>query len=220
MRYVGVSGVKCIPRLKESISQQSQAYIDLEHQLKGPLITALRRVQGALAAKRKEIDPPALRGQLRKAYRVSNGVELFATLAKGQSLPVTLRQLEKNKVARSLIEHCQDFKLASKNRGIRSHVFAEDLDVLDRYFVAADWAVFEHAVNNVLENAFKYSHSGKSVDVSAWVENAQWFNISVRNRGLPIDEEEARNCKRREWRGKQAKLVTERGIGHRSMDRG
>ena len=203
--------------LKQSISQQSQAYVYLEHQLKGPLITALRRVQEGVASKRTqeafEVDLLALRGQLRKAYRVGNSVELFATLAKGKSLPVTRTQLEKDKVARSLIEYCQDFKLASKNRGIRFHVFAEDLDVLDRYFVGADWALFEHAVNNVLENAFKYSHRGKSVDVSAWVGNAQWFNISVRNRGLPIDEEDASKCKGKEWRGKKAKLVTSEGAG-------
>ena len=203
--------------LKESISQQSQSYVDLEHQLKGPLITALRRVQEGVTAQRKgeafDIGLPALRGQLRKAYRVGNSVELFATLAKGKSLPVALRQLEKDRVARSLIEYCQDFKLASKKRKICSHVFEEDFEVLDRYFVEADWTLFEHAMNNVLGNAFKYSHSGTSVDVRGWVENAKWFHISVRNSGLTIGVGEARNCKGREWRGEEAKLVTSEGSG-------
>ena len=205
-------------KTEETIGQQSQAYVDLEHQLKGPLVTALRRVQEALRTARKgavpEIDLPALRGQLRKVYRVSNNVGLFAALAKKKSPPVSPKKLHKEQVVRSLIEYSQDFKRAARKRHIGFYVVQEDFKVLDDYFVEADWALFEHAVNNVLDNAFKYAFSDTQVVIKATVEENRWFVVSVRDKGPVIGPMAAlQSCKQRGWRSDEAEQVTGEGAG-------
>jgi signal transduction histidine kinase len=200
-----------ITELKTATDQRIQAYIDLEHQLMGPLMTALRRVQGAVK-EGSEIDLFALRGQLRKAYRVSRNIPLFATLAKEEAPPVSLARLDKEKTLQSIIEYCMDFKLA--RRGVVGfHVYPEGFEHLERNIVEADPTLFEQAVNNVLDNAFKYSLSGETVEVRAGVESDRWFYVSVRDKGLEITLDEVRHCKKREWRSKDAMLVTGEGSG-------
>ena len=204
-----------IAELRAVIEQQSQAYVDLEHQLAGPLLTALRRVQQAMEPDKDNADPllSALRGQLRKVYRVSKNVPLFAALAKGQAPAVKPRRLERDDTVRRLIEYCQDFKIASRNRRVGFHVSVGGFDVLRNHVVEADPALFEQAANNVLDNAFKYIYSETEVRVHAGVEDRLWFFISVSDFGLTTAPGEVEQCKQRGHRGEAARSVTAEGSG-------
>lgn len=207
---------RSISQLRTRFREEAQAYIDLEHQLKGPLMTAIRRVQDAVSAsgdgQPTDIDLLALRGQLRKAYRVSKNVVLFASLAKGETPPVQRQRLEKAATARKLIEYCVDFKLTSRRGIVGSHVHEDDFSCLAQCRVEADPDLFEQAINNVLENAFKYSYPQTSVHVRAGCKDG-WFHIGVENTGIPVEVEDAHRCKERGYRSPVAESVTGEGSG-------
>jgi len=198
--------------LKTATDQQARAYIDLEHQLKSPLITALRWVQKGVADK-TETDLFALRAQIKRAYRVSRNVALFADLAGGQRPPIRPARLNKDKTVRSLFEYCTDFRGAAQKGLINFLVHPDGFEHLEKYDVQVDSALFDHAINNVLDNAFKYSYISETVEVSADVEDDSWFFISIRNKGVPIRPDEVANCTIREWRSEAAKSVTGEGSG-------
>ena len=198
--------------VKVATEQQAQAYIDLEHQLKSPLITALRRIQKALTDK-TEIDLFALRGQIKRAYRVSRNVALFADLAAKQRPPIKPARLTKDETVRRIIEYCMDLKVAVQKSTVGFFVYPDGFDHLEKYEVTADSALFEHALNNVLDNAFKYSFSRETVEVRAGIEDDSWFFISICDTGLSIRPDQAAKCKARNWRSESAESVTGEGSG-------
>lgn len=205
-----------------------EASKDLTHQLKGPVLQAYLRAQAALESLPSEeaagLDAHrveamrlrlfAIRGLCGKAKRVTLGTHLYSALASGTHVTARTLPLDESKLVKLLVEAARDNELVATDRGIRFHV---ELDALRSGSRLADYHVdyelLEQAVNNLLDNAAKYSYENTPVRVTCGFTRSDRFSISVTNRGIPLSREDAQSCRHRAWRGEQAKWVTGEGTG-------
>jgi signal transduction histidine kinase len=80
--------------------------------------------------------------------------------------------------------------------------------------VEADLALVEQCVNNLIDNAAKYSYERTDVNVSGGVQPAgSEFFISVKNEGFEVKPEEVKKLKQRGYRSDKAISVTGEGSG-------
>jgi len=207
-----------IDRLNEIVRQQAETYEDLKHQLNSPIIQARIRVREALTAELLDDDLEyrllAIRGLLRKAGRVAQSAGLFADLARRLPLRIKSAPLLADGLAKSLIEAGTDNKLLAPKRGIDFRVDTVTFDALSSWNVEADPDLLEQVINNVLDNAFKYSFSSSYIRIyGAIAEGGERFCISLVNRGIPINADQAREAVRRGWRSPEARWATGEGTG-------
>jgi signal transduction histidine kinase len=99
------------------------------------------------------------------------------------------------------------------DRQIRFQVLREGFDSLSTNKVVADFNLLLQAINNILDNAGKYSFRDSCVVVSGGLTGSNRFHITVLSRGIPISADEIRSAKARGWRSKRAKAVTGEGSG-------
>lgn len=205
--------------VKEEANRQVMIYLDLGHQLKSPVMQAFTHVQTALGASFAQTDMltnlRAIRGLLRKARRVALSTGMFAALSKGEPLAPSLAPVATDDLRKLLIETAVDHATAlNPRRGIRFEVAQGTLkdqswrDVV----VLADMDMFEQALNNIYDNAGKYSYKNARVEISAGMDRGMFF-VAVVNQGLRITREEIPLCIKREWRSHDARLTTGEGSG-------
>ncbi len=145
--------------------EQRQFYEDLSHQLVGPINQAYARLSQIL------LETPAndelqyrhlaaVKGLLGKARRVTLSVGLLADLQKGNRLDPPLQRLTQSEIVRMLIQASQDNEMmVDPNRKIRFHVRRQTFTILSKIKVNVHPALLEQAVNNILDNAAKYSYN-------------------------------------------------------------
>ncbi|MDQ3802386.1 MAG: GAF domain-containing protein [Acidobacteriota bacterium] len=198
----------------------SQFHDDLAHQLKSPIFQAQSRIQKVL--KRETLDNKlrsklqAVRGLCNKASKVTMSTRLFATLARGETFQPDLSNLLYDDLRKMLIESAADSELmADPNHPIAFRVDRESLASLPTGKVLArvDYDLLQQALDNLLDNAGKYSYKNTVVRIAASFDADRRFFISVTNEGLPILADEVPKCVDRHWRGKKAKLTTGEGSG-------
>jgi signal transduction histidine kinase len=198
--------------------EQAEAFENLEHQFRSPVILAYARVQSLLndeqgdAKARSQLQ--AVRGLCGKAKRVAMSTGLFAKLARQEMLEPTKRPLEYEYLVKVLSETAADHELLTDPvRGIRFRVDRRSYDVLRSVTVEIDHELLEQAINNLLDNAAKYSLPDTRIDVTWGLTRADRFHITVLNKGLQIRAEEVRDCRNRGWRGRLAAVTTGEGSG-------
>ncbi len=206
-----------------------QAAQDLAHQLKGPILQAYLRSQSALeslphedasaglsaaavAALRQRLY--AIRGLCGKAKRVTLRTALYAAFASGAPITLSPRPADDVALAKLLVEASRDNARVAAERDIR---FVVDVDAIrDNHRLAGfaiDYDLMEQAVNNLLDNAGKYSYEHAIVHVTCGFTRGERLAITVSNKGIPLSREDARHCLERGWRGVQAGWVTGEGTG-------
>jgi len=200
------------------LTKQTQIYQDLSHQLRSPIIQAYARIQSAL-----RIDPIddrlrlkllKIRGLCGKAKRVTLGVKLFVDLASRQPINTASEVLRTEKLVPMLLEAASDHELmVEPERGLHFEVDRRSFDVLDRRMVRADFDLLEQAVNNLIDNAGKYSYSNTTVRIAGGVTGKDRFYVAVTNNGIPIRSDEIQKCVERGWRSQEAQAVTGEGSG-------
>lgn len=81
-------------------------------------------------------------------------------------------------------------------------------------WIKADLELLEHAIWNVVENAFVYSYHGRPVEIDAKILPNNKLQLDVKNMGVDISEEEIQHCTDRGRRGRTATMVHNgRGLG-------
>lgn len=207
-------------KLTELIQIHSQFHEDLAHQLKSPLIQAHSRVKKALRHgsldNNLKSNLQAVRGLCSKATKVTGSTKLFAALARGEAFKPNLSNLWHDDLIKILIEAATDNELmASPSHPIAFRTNREMLDFLPTNKVLAkiDYDLFQQAINNLLDNAGKYSYKNTVVRISASFDANGRFFISVVNEGLPIRHKDVAKCIQRHWRGEQASRTTGEGSG-------
>jgi signal transduction histidine kinase len=191
----------------------------LEHQLKLPILQAHSRLS-ALLAKRLPADKvvanvQAIRGLLRKAERVVQGMGMFVTLAREEALKRRFERLNKGPLVKLLIEICMDciFLEGHRSRGLRFHVQEESFDILDSVEVNCDFELLEQVAYDIVDNACKYSFNNQQVMLRGGLNADRRFYIAVINKGLPLLPKEVQHVTERGWRGPNALLATGQGSG-------
>jgi signal transduction histidine kinase len=206
-----------IEQLKKMQSEQSQAYEDLAHQLRSPIIQAHQRIQAFL---RDDLTFPrdsrlaAVRGLCGKAKRVVLSTGLFVDLARDQPLQTKTAKLVYRDLVLMMIEAAADAKIMTDpEREIQFLVDPESFGVIRYLDVEVDHALFEQAISNLLDNAGKYSFQGTTVHISGGVSKKGRFYVLVSNHGIAVRSSQIPLLRKRSWRSEEAKQITGEGSG-------
>ncbi len=203
----------------ENMDDANRVLEDLIHQLRGPLYSALARMNALLAK-----DPPhaierelrIVRGLCQKANRVAASAGLFRVLhSESPAIAIDAQTLSASQLTRLLIECASDAEaLIDPSRRIKVWVDQESFRNTDlRLGLRADPSLLSQAVRNVLDNAAKYSFPNTTVDVSGRMTRKGTFALAVANIGIAIRADEVIRCLEHGWRGVAAQTVTSEGSG-------
>jgi len=218
--------VTTIIEIRQQQKARIQAWKDLSHQLKSPVLQAKKRADILLREMSIWNENPnaalpdlnsqlfAIRGLCRKAKRVTISLGLLESLASRKPINLARRPLRIEALVKLLIEASMDNQvLFDPRRGIKFGVDVPTLDVPQLARVEVDADLIEQAIGNLLDNAGKYSYDNTSVRIFGGLTSKRQFHITVVNRGIKISPHEVRDCIRREWRSEEAKLITQEGSG-------
>jgi signal transduction histidine kinase len=204
--------------LEAEVQERIQTLEDLAHQIKSPVYHVQQRIQsvlrGAIEDQRLQASLLSIRGLARKANRVTMSTMLYSSLARKKSIEPKLVRLESAYLIRMLIEGASDNSLMIEpRRRISINVDRKSFEVLDHAHFEADRDLLEQALNNLLDNAAKYSYDNTTVNVRGGLTGSDRFHITVENEGLPISQADLASCVQRGWRSRLAKWTTGEGSG-------
>jgi signal transduction histidine kinase len=204
--------------LKSLLVKQTATYEDLGHQLRSPVFQAEARIQSVFRSRILDDDLrqqlSAVRGLIGKTKRVSMNIRLFAQLADKKIVPMQPTLLNGDDLTRVLIEYASDHKrLQGPDRRVGFVVDPKGFGTLRTNEVRVDYDLLGQAVNNVLDNAFKYSFPNTVVRVQGGVPSSGLFQIAVRNEGIRLRPAEVEKAKERGWRSEEAESTTGEGSG-------
>jgi len=204
--------------LKELTDTTIKAFADWQHQIRGPINQALLRLKDVLKQQYPSDTsvPPYLwiqRGLLAKAHRATRSLQLFINLSNGQPLILRMAKIGSEDLRKRLIETCLDNRiLASSRRVVEFDVKADTFEMLDALDLIADMDLIEQAVNNVIDNAFKYSYLRKKIEISG-SDAGKYFRLTVSNEGIPLLASDLGKLGTRGFRGDLAESVVGEGSG-------
>jgi signal transduction histidine kinase len=81
------------------------------------------------------------------------------------------------------------------------------------YFVLVDESIFEHILNNLLSNAFKYSQNAKAPVLTVSFKNTKRIRLSIQDYGLGIPEEEVESVFNAFYRSENTRQIKGTGMG-------
>jgi signal transduction histidine kinase/GAF domain-containing protein len=209
-----------IAKEKDLSRAHAQSMMDLEHQIRAPLNHASRRLPGLFKlatpignqALTKQLQ--YLRGNLRRAGRVAGNARLFSRLASGQPIECVAASWSYDEIQQLLIEAAMDNMLITdESKGVTFGVETESSSKLPKDGkVRLDKDLLDQAINDLLDNAGKYSDNNTHVKIEASVSKA-YFAVSVTNKGLKISPADIPTIKQRGERGSVAQLAAGEGSG-------
>src|SRR5262249_38686705 len=139
-------------------------------------------------------------------------LDTFVKLAEGKTLEPRLAPLTSQTLFKTVREACEDNRRGYERRGVTFEIDRQSLDAIDSANVLADHDLLEQAINNLLDNAFKYSYANTEIRVSAHVESDR-FSLRISNVGFEIRAEDIPRLRKRGERGEKAQLATGQGAG-------
>jgi PAS domain S-box-containing protein len=81
------------------------------------------------------------------------------------------------------------------------------------YFVLIDESIYEHILNNLLSNAFKYSQNAKAPVLTISFKNTNRIRLSIQDYGLGIPEEEVESVFNAFYRSENTRQIKGTGMG-------
>lgn len=214
--------LKTFADLQNFQQNQVQTFEDFAHQLKSPIHQVHARIQNCVrlanhpACSVETLRPHllAVRGLAAKAIQVSRTLGLFADLAENKKLRPDSARLLDDPLLKILIEAAIDQEITlDPERRLRYHVDRDGFEALRSHVVLVDSNLLLQALNNLLDNAAKYSSSGTTITIHGGLTHKGRFHISVLNKGIPITVSEIRLSRSRGWRSRRATEVTGEGSG-------
>ena len=207
-----------IKRLQTVQNDQIQTFQDFLHQLRSPLIHAMARTR--IASQKmtyndlQRYNLYAIRGLCSKAIRVSTNIGLFSDLAEKKPVKIQKTKVYLDPLLKLLIQIASDNQvMIDPNRNIHFNVEKTAFEAIRKTQIEFDYNLIEQALNNILDNAGKYSFRETIVRIYGGFTNRGRFHITIMNQGLAIKSEDLKNCVKRNWRGKFASLTTGEGKG-------
>lgn len=206
------------------IETQSKTLSDVHHQVKSPIINAHRAAQALIRSRTlaHALRPEAerIRGLCGKVSRVVRNMGVFADLAAGKRIHINRSLFLRDSLVRTLREVCEDHeRLVDPDRHLsfqfdeRSFAEIAGRDRIGK-LIEGDWALLEQCINNLVDNAAKYSYDGTTVSVSGGLQaRGTEFFISVLNEGFEVKPDEVAKLKMRGYRSDRAISATGEGSG-------
>jgi signal transduction histidine kinase len=210
---------------REMIETQAKTIGDVHHQVKSPIISSYRIAQLLIGSRsfapRQRQELERLRGLCSKVTRVVRNMGMFSDLSSGKPIRLNRSLLTRQKLLQMLRDSCAEHHaLADPERRVSFRLeekgFEElaDKERIGTLLVEADWPLLEQCINNVMDNAAKYSFDDTVVRVWGGVQakGAELF-IAVANEGLEVKPEDVQKLKQRGYRGQDAVSATGEGSG-------
>ncbi len=208
-------------KLAASVQEQGELLLDFQHQLRTPINIAKNsadRMQECSTGTAEWVKGfGALISSTRRARTVASNLQLFVALAQSKPIPTDIQTLATGTILDG-IEQASSFlyNKAALRRDLQFNI-QKDLQSISRPPVPpfrGDPALIELVIDNLLDNAVKYSYDRTVIRVEAGAASyGKEVYISFRNKGLPIDAQEAIKLIERGHRGSDAKLTSPEGTG-------
>ena len=181
----------------------------ITHDLKTPVA----RIQGlaeVLLKKAKERlierDKETLNSIVAATDELNRFITSILELNKVESKTVHLNKESKD--VNQLIERSvENFQTIAKTAGIAIKMNLEPL-----FPIRVDASLVSKVINNLIDNAIKYSLSGSEVLIESR-ENGNWVEVSVKDQGIGMSEDEAKNLFTRFYRAKNDTTTKIAGTG-------
>jgi signal transduction histidine kinase len=196
-----------LDRLQESFERQRQFTGDASHQLRTPLTAMLGQIEVALRKERSAEDYHQVLTTLqRQGQHLRHIVEALLFLARADS-EGRLSPLESLDLSQWLPEHLQSWS---------EHARWEDVNLVQSsrqpIWVACQPALLGELVNNLLENALKYSAAGYPVTVRL-ERHGMSVLLSIEDRGIGIAPSDQSNLFQPFFRTNQVRRRGISGLG-------
>ncbi len=172
-----------LARLEAAFKSMSRFTADASHELRAPLALMRSQIEGALSrARSKEEYKQALeslRDEIEHLSRLTDQLLLLARADAGALIPAS----EKVDVADFLHESGARWEATADKRGVRVEVVAPPSG-----YVEADPALLRRVVDNLVDNAVRYTDQGTQVLLRAYPANGGWnVEVSDHGPGVPKD---------------------------------
>lgn len=167
-----------LTRLQDGFARLSQFSADLAHDFRTPLANLVGQTEVTLAHPRTvEEYRSVLESNLEEYARLSHMIEdmLFLARADHARVALSVAPLDARHEIQVLVDY---FEAVAADRDITIHVTGDAQ-------VRADATLLRRAINNLLDNALRYTPTGERIDVVV-VHLPQEIGIAVRNPGPTI----------------------------------
>lgn len=199
-----------LDRIEASFQRVTQFTADASHELRTPVSLIRTEAELALRRSRGEAEyQEALRHILVEAERTSSLIEQLLSLARADSgrESVQLAPVNLSPILKSVVE---GWKQVASIRGLHFSADVADNDA----FVMADETWLRRLIEILLDNAFKYTPSSGSVQLSLERKNEDHnVLVSVKDSGVGIASEEHAKIFERFYRVDKARSRAEGGTG-------
>ena len=196
----------------------NDAFKDIMHQMKGPLVECARRIEevSKILGTGTPIGEKALIASrmAERASKLSRRVGILSQLAPGRSIQAARQVLSRDQVLVYLKE-------AWRGAIYRAHPrmklnFLADYEKIGKCIpdeLVTDPELLLHVVHNLADNAVKYSYEGTTIHLIGSAGTRGNWSLSFFNQGIPIKSNEVKLTRQRGWRGQIAQLSTGEGSG-------
>ena len=217
--------LRSVEKIRNDSLQEQRLYDDLSHQLKGPVAQVFKTISSLVDPKKVTListnsqSMQILRGQARKAFRTMSAMRLLANTKDDNPLKLNekdMKPIDPDWLVKSLIELAADTEsLIDPDRNIRISINRDSFHEVSRELrsLMVDQDLLMMCLNNLFDNAAKYSYPNTQTSVEANVNRKGKLSIAVRNRGIVVNGKESNLALKRGWRSPDAKWTTGEGAG-------
>ncbi|MBB6612590.1 HAMP domain-containing protein [Pontibacter sp. Tf4] len=202
---------KMLERLELAFEMQSTFVSSASHELRTPLTTMMGELEVAL------MKPRTPEEYQRVLHSTLDDVRLLTELSNGL-LQIAQASIDQSKITRQhlrideLVWMAHD-QVLKRQPEAQIHInFADFPEDENRLVVKGNEALLLIAIVNVIENAIKFSPSGKSASVLIVVDKKD-VHLLVQDRGLGIAEEDLKHVFVPFFRAENVRSITGHGIG-------
>jgi len=199
-----------IAELEEQDLLRREMVANVSHDLRTPL-THLQGYIETVLLKEESLAPEARREYLeialRHGERLGRLVSDLFELAKLDALREPI-ECERLPVGELVQDVAQKFSLTARDRGLFLNTGLEG----GHKIILADVGLMECALENVLENALRYTPEGGNIDIRVAVAD-QWLRIEIQDTGPGIEPEDVSQVFDRFYRAHRPDDEDDRGAG-------
>jgi GAF domain-containing protein/signal transduction histidine kinase len=197
---------------------QTHTYEVLAHQLRNAIRLAAgscRKLEPLATAAEDRSEFGKLKSSIDRAVQVGKRLQLYADLGRRRPLPIQPVVIAPEALLAKVLELARNFEvLGGTARGLTFEVDEPSFSQLRAMVIRTDLGFLQEALENLADNAVKYSYSGKKIVIAAeFPEDTGGMELYVENEGIPISIEEVEYLARRGWRGTKGASVSGEGSG-------
>ena len=198
-------------RLQNSLSRSEDFIAEAAHRLRTPMAIVRTQAEVTLMRIEKEENRQAIREMIRAIDETSRTAGQLLDHAMVSFRTDSLIK-ETIKMDELIVDAVHRVSPISELRDVEI-----ELQTLDKVVLAGDPILIQNAVQNVLDNAIKYTDSDTTITVSL-VRGTEFAEISICDRGSGFEKNEIIHLLKRFERGKNASGVVGSGLGLTIVD--